>query len=110
MLNPGIYRNKRGETINLIKCETYMRRDTDINRTRVYTDNGKCLMWHYGLERYVMDTDPKSDLDLAKNRCKHTIILPCLYCGAPVPLDRPTVACDKPDCQDKESAAWEGMD
>lgn len=36
--------------------------------------------------------------------------LPCLYCGEPVPVDSPSVACPKEECQDKEAAAYEGMD
>jgi len=41
---------------------------------------------------------------------KRTLSLPCLYCGDPVPLESPSVACAKPACQDKEAAAYEGMD
>lgn len=73
MLDPGKYSNKRGDSIELIRDEIYMRGATDINRHRVYTDTGTCLMWHSGLERYVMDTDPRSDLCLKVRQAQDSL-------------------------------------
>jgi len=38
------------------------------------------------------------------------VIFPCLYCNAATSLANPSVACNNPECRDKEDAAYESMD
>ena len=41
------------------------------------------------------------------NNLELDMTLPCLYCGSPVSVTSTHVACDKEECRDKESVAYE---
>lgn len=61
----------------------------------------RCKEWeHLGLSNTCPTCDAARD----------SLRLPCLYCGDPVSLADPSVACPKPECQDMLAAAYEGMD
>lgn len=60
------YTNKRGEKITIVIQDGQNMPINILNGMRIYTDTGTCMVWRSDLERYVMDTDPKSDLQLDK--------------------------------------------
>ncbi len=63
MLKSGTYVNKRRELVELKNDDNsyYLCDSKDENR-RYDTKTGICYVWYIGLERWVMDTDLKSDL------------------------------------------------
>jgi hypothetical protein len=65
MLKPGKYKNKRGEDFDLVPLEGNDNLLTNSDQSRFYSNTGTCMFWNSKIERYLLDTDPKSDLQLS---------------------------------------------
>lgn len=67
-LKPGIYTNKRGETIELIQKPNI---DLLVNKNDdhdFYTDTGTCMFWSESRDCFFMNTDHRTDLVLPDTR------------------------------------------
>jgi hypothetical protein len=62
---PGFYTNKRGEQVQLMDD-----RSNDMfvdNQGRYYTRTGVCMFWSHLNERFLMNTDHRTDLIFGKD-------------------------------------------
>lgn len=64
---PGLYINKRGESIRLAPYSDMNMYIDD--QGRYYMPSGACMFWSTLNERFLMNTDPKTDLVVAGRSC-----------------------------------------